>query len=357
MRQIDANRWYTNFGPLVNKFLSRTAQLFSTPFDHVVCGATGTQLLEICLKALGVKPRSFCVMSSWTFVATPLAAVSAGLEPLFVDVELDTQTIDPVKLLQDLPRLLQQGPISAVLVTAPFGRPVDTLAWDEFTELSGIPVIIDGAAAFDSLLQNTEMCIGRTPIMVSLHATKVFGVGEGGLLFSSNQDLLSRIQNMTQFGFPSGVRNAHYLGTNGKMNEYVAAVGLAALDSWQDTRRAWQDTTACYSYYLKKAGIEHMLSPNWVGSTCNVIIPSSADAVLNELDKQGIATRKWWGDGCHRQLVFQQSHRGSSLRHTEWLQQSVLGLPFYLDMSEEVIVHVVNATTKAVALRAEAIVA
>jgi dTDP-4-amino-4,6-dideoxygalactose transaminase len=342
LQQIDANRWYSNFGPLHNEFSSRLAKLFNVSQEQIACGTTGTQLLELCLRALEIKPGSLCVMPAWTFVATPLAAASANLEPIFVDVDLDTQTLAPEKLLEQIPKLKQMGNIGAVMVTAPFGKPVDTLAWDNFTDLTGIPVVIDAAAAFDTMLQLPEMQVRNTPMLVSLHATKVFGIGEGGVLFSQNENLIQRIISMSQFGFTKGKRDSNLLGTNIKMSEYVCAVGLAVLDGWAEIRSEWQVITDHYRKAFKNTGIRDMLSADFISSTCNIIAPLQANALLQELDKQGVMTRKWWSDGCHHQPVFRNSLRGSGLNNTEFLQKSVLGVPFYLEMNLSVIDSIVT---------------
>lgn len=348
LQQIDAKRWYSNFGPLHELFIARLAELFRVQTSHVLCAATGTQLLELCLKAFVAEPGSLCVMPAWTFVATPLAAVAAKLEPFFVDVDLATQMIDPVWLLEELPRLSQQGKIGAVVVTAPFGCPINRLAWDDFTAKTGIPVLIDAAAAFDTILQEPQMQVGRTPMMVSLHATKVFGIGEGAVLLSTDEALMSQVVSMTQFGFPPGVRSAYCAGTNAKISEYTAAVGLAALDAWPVARSHWEKVSKQYQRRLGEAEVTHMFSFDWVTSVCNIIVPYQADGIAAKLDDVGVMTRKWWGDGCHHQPIFQQSLRSSSLKNTEYLQKSVLGLPFYVDMANTDIELVIERALSAI---------
>jgi dTDP-4-amino-4,6-dideoxygalactose transaminase len=340
--QIDSNRWYSNFGPLHHEFSSRLASLFKVTTSQIVFGTTGTQVLEICLRAMGIKPGSLCVMPSWTFIATPLAAVSANLEPVFVDVDAKTQSICPEILFDLLPTIKQMGTIGAVIVTSPFGVPVDTLAWDRFTEATGIPVIIDAAAAFDSMLRVPEMKVRNTPMMVSLHATKAFGIGEGGVIFSQNEKLMQRVLNLTRFGFHKGERESRELGTNIKMSEYVCAVGLAALDEWPDTRDSWEQLTDYYLRVLDQARVNHSLSSDWVSSTCNILVPGQADALARECEQQNIMVRKWWGEGCHHQPVFQQARCVGDLRNTEFLRKSILGLPFYLDLTEDKVNNIVD---------------
>jgi len=343
LQQIDTNRWYTNYGPLVCEFLARMASLFNVARTQVISASNGTLMLELCLKAMNIPNHSLCIMPSWTFVATPLAAVNANLRPYFVDVELDTQTIDPIKLEKSLPAILATGEIGAVIAVTPFGMPVNVKAWDDFTERTGIPVIIDAAAGFDAALQLPQMKIGKTPMMISLHATKVMGIGEAAILFSQHEALINQIECLTQFGFPRGVRDAECFGTNAKISEYVGAVGLAALDVWQETRKAWKTISDYYQTCLNEAGIEHTLTHDWVSSTCNVMLPHQANDTILNLEAAGIMARKWYGDGCHQQSVFKNAPY-TDLNHTAFLAASNVGLPFYIGMEKNVIEQVVEAT-------------
>jgi dTDP-4-amino-4,6-dideoxygalactose transaminase len=342
LQKIDSNRWYSNFGPLHSEFTSRLSALFNVKSSQLVCGTTGTQLLEICLRALGIKAGSSCVMPAWTFIATPLAAVSANLEPVFIDVDAKTQALCPEMLLALLPQIREMGAIGAVIVTAPFGKPIDTLAWDKFTDTTGIPVIIDAAAAFDSMLCIPEMEVRNTPMMVSLHATKAFGIGEGGVIFSQNEKLIQNMLSLTQFGFRKGERESRMLGTNIKVSEYVCAVGLAALDDWPITRAAWEEVTQNYLKALNQVGITNVLSSDWISSTCNILIPEKADTLAQEYEQQNIMVRKWWGEGCHHQPVFRQARCVGDLKNTEFLRKSILGLPFYLDLTATGVNNVIN---------------
>ena len=173
LREIDESRWYSNFGPLLRRFQARLAEHFDVPVEGVACVANGTLALTVGLMALGVREGSRCVMPSWTFIATPSAACAAGLKPYFVDVDAQSWAIDPNAVRP----LIGREDICAVIPVSPFGAPIDRAAWDRFTEETGTPVIIDAAAGFDTVARIPAMRPGRTPIMISLHATKPFGVG------------------------------------------------------------------------------------------------------------------------------------------------------------------------------------
>lgn len=328
LQQIDASRWYTNSGPLLRRFESRLARHFAGPEGCAVCITNGTLGLVLTLKALGVPSGGFCAMPSWTFMATPAAAVAAGLAPWFLDIEERTWALDPAMVEEHLARA--PGPVRAVIPVSPFGAPLDLAAWAEFRERTNIPVIVDMAAGFDSCAAD------MVPVVVSLHATKVFGVGEGGLVVTNDQDLAASIRRRANYGVKPGA-GATSEGINAKMSEYAAAVGLAGLDRWPRQREIYSALTRTYREKLgTMAGVSFVPSfgEDWLSSTCNVRFDwGQADRLIAALRLKGIECRQWWGKGCHRQPAFSR-YPTTPLPVTEALSATVLGLPFYPGLSE-----------------------
>ncbi len=346
LREIDESRWYSKFGPLLRRFEARLAEHFDLPVEGVACVASGTMALAVGLMALGVRKGSRCVMPSWTFVATPSAACAAGLKPYFVDVGEQSWAIDP-----DAVRALVGGEdIGAVIPVSSFGAPIDRTAWDKFTEETGIPVIVDAAAGFDTVARIPAMRPGPTPIMISLHATKPFGVGEGGVLLCTDVAFIARVRQTINYGF-RGRPEALVTGINAKLNEYAAAIGLAGLDAWEDCRASWSLLTDHYRSRLVKVP-EISLCPGygtgWVSSYCNIALPVGADApmVIERLHRARIDARQWWHRGCHRQPAFAQ-FPCAPLPVTENLTPRVVGLPFWIDLEPAVADRVVGALAEA----------
>lgn len=337
--EIDAARWYSNSGPLLMRFEKRLANHFGTEPSMLTTAANGTLMMVSILRSFNIPDQSLCIMPSWTFVATPAAACYSGLIPYFVDVDRDTQTLQPAALKAQLSDTSK--PIGAVIVVAPFGAPVDRKSWDEFTAETGIPVIIDAAAAFDTVRELPEISIGNTPVMISLHATKIFGIGEGGLVLSTDADLVKKIKLNTSFGF-NGNREALLVGYNAKLSEYSAAVGLASLDDWENTRNSWAIVRDNYIENLDKINVEHHLSREWVSSTYNIILPEKAEIIAAELQASGIDTRKWWGNGCHQHAAYEKFPTAKDLSNTDWLAQSVLGLPGAVDFEPRLVKQVTD---------------
>jgi dTDP-4-amino-4,6-dideoxygalactose transaminase len=330
LKEIDANHWYANHGLLWLRFQSRLADHWGVANGSVALVANATLGLTLALRASGVRPGSFCLMPSWTFVASAGAAIQAGLTPRFVDVERDTWMPDPAALAKrsDL------AEIGAIMIVAPFGMPFDVRPWDELSERTGIPVIIDGAAAFDSLRAAGPGPIGRSPIVVSLHATKVFGIGEGGAVICGDAEWLERLRRLSNFGF-YGSRVSLLPGINAKISEYAAAIGLAGFDVWPSARAKFALLTERYRERLARQGAVELMprfGEGWVTSTLSVIWPQDCPNGSAKLAAEGIATLPWWGHGCHAQPAFADCPR-DPLPITEELGRTVTGLPFWLDMT------------------------
>lgn len=340
LQQIDEARWYSNFGPLLTALEQRIARRFPAN-AAVVTVANATQALTLTLKAMDLNPGGYVIMPSWTFVATAHAVIQAGLKPWFMDVDPQTWMLDPATVIALSPELAHEA--VAVIPVCAFGAMPDLSAWRAFRELTGLPVLLDAAAAFDALDD------ARLPAVVSLHATKVLGVGEGGFLVTEDAALARRVRLSANFGF-EGSRNSLIAATNAKLSEYTAAVGLAALDSWPGDRLRWMRTAQMLRIALigrPDVRFQEGWGRDWVTSVCTVALPlGSAPRIAQVLREAGVDTRQWWGGGCHASTAFIDCRR-EALPVTEALAGSTIGLPFSIDMSAEDIARVATALDRA----------
>jgi dTDP-4-amino-4,6-dideoxygalactose transaminase len=330
LQRIDEKRQYSNFGPLVLELEHRLAVRYGVSQAEVTTVANATVGLTAVLRALDIPTGSLCAMPAWTFVASPEAAQCAGLVPWFLDVQETDWALSPAIVEGALARMPSTQRLGAVMPVAPFGQPLDLSGWEEFQRRTGIPVIVDAAAAFDSL-QATHL-----PCVVSLHATKILGCGEGGFIMSRDTALLRRVRAGTTFGF-SGSREAVVPGSNAKMSEYAAAVGLAALDGWSTTRDAFLSRAATYAsefFGSKAVKLQVGFGISWISATCCVRLPEgSAPAVAAALGAIGAEARHWWGRGAHEHFLTRLWPR-EPLPVTTLLASSTIGLPFFVDISD-----------------------
>ncbi len=324
--RIDSGRVYSNFGPLATQLENRLAAHFGGVDNATTTVANATLGLTLALAAQRVRPGTLCAIPAWTFVASPQAAILAGLVPYFVDVDPRTWALEPDAIDAAIARA--PGEVGAVMPVAPFGRPIDVGGWDRFRSRSGLAVVIDAAAGFDALTPT------GTPAVVSLHATKVLGTGEGGFILCTNSDLILDIRARMNFGF-HGSRVARVAAFNAKLSEYHAAVGHAALDEWQGARREWLTVAARYRAALADSSVarlQHGFGADWVSSVCVLDLRrTDADRLERHMGRVAIETRRWWGNGAHAHLSMSAWPR-TPLPVTEELSRSTLAIPIFRDM-------------------------
>jgi dTDP-4-amino-4,6-dideoxygalactose transaminase len=337
LRSIDGSRVYSNFGPLAAALEDRLAEHYGLNERTVATVANATLGLAIALAVQQPAPGTLCAMPAWTFAASAHAAVMAGLVPYFVDVDPETWALDPDKLLNELK--LAPASVSAVMPVMPFGSPLDIAGWDAFRSKTGLAVVIDAAAAFDSLVP------GSVPSVVSLHATKVLGTGEGGFVVSTDTNIRTAVRMRSNFGF-AGSRKAQAAAFNAKLSEYQAAVGHAALDEWSQTRAEWNEAANIYRHALGRSNqvfLQPGFGESWISSTCVLgFAQPAADRVEQSLMDCNVETRRWWGTGAHDHPATASFPR-ATLSATNVLSRSTLAVPFYRDIAEPEIGRVAEA--------------
>ncbi len=323
LERIDETGWYTNYGPLNGEFERRLGEHFRAAAGCITTVSSGTAGLTVALMASDARRDGYCILPSFTFVATAHAACFAGLKPFFVDVDDGSWALTPAIARQALREA--PGPVSAVIPVSAFGAPVDAAEWAEFRSETGVPVVIDAADGFDTARSSS------VPTVVSLHATKLFGVGEGGLVLCDDAGAIERIQRHSNFGFFER-READVTGTNAKLSEYHAAVGLAGLDAWPKRRQILQQIAGQYRQRLDAAGTfrtQEGFGSSWLASTLTVDVGvGKRDIVAAGMLSRGIETRAWWGAGCASHRAFRDCPR-TSLQTTERLAARIVSFPFH----------------------------
>jgi dTDP-4-amino-4,6-dideoxygalactose transaminase len=346
LRAIEERRSYSNSGPLCQKLESELSRQLHCQQEMVITAASATAGITAALLALDLPPDSICLMPSWTFVATPHAALAAGMKPFFMDVDRHSWALDP----SEVRRALADGLCApqAIMVVSPFGAPLDVTAWQKLQQETGIPIIVDAAAGFDTVRFSSLISV------VSLHATKILAAGEGGFVVTPTSELRDRLKSCSNFGF-LGSRVAQCRAVNSKMSEYHAAVALASLEAWPATRLRHLQIASWY-----RKGLAHVpgvaLQPGygegWACGTTNVLLEGdSAESIGRYLLREGVETRMWWGTGCHLQPAFSACSRGK-LPQTEFLAAHTLGLPHFPDMEKADVDLVCRVLGKALRSRA-----
>ncbi|MCK5776378.1 MAG: DegT/DnrJ/EryC1/StrS family aminotransferase, partial [Bacteroidales bacterium] len=234
--KIYANGWVTNRGPLVRELEVKLADYLGV--KNIVLVANGTIALETAYRLL--KLKGDVITTPFSFVATTSSLVANNLNPVFADINPYTFNIDP----KNIEQVMTQN-TRAIVPTHIFGNACEVEAIDKIAKRHNLKVIYDAAHTFgikykgESLLNHGDVSI------LSFHATKIFHTIEGGALIINNDALVEEARLLINFGI-DGLDSVKSLGTNGKMNEFEAAMGLCMLD---DMDLIIQKSQEIYEYY------------------------------------------------------------------------------------------------------------
>ena len=354
LKRIDESRWYSNFGPLCRELEARLGAMFAArnPLPlHLTTVSNATLGLELALTALDLEPGSRVLIPALTFVATATAVARAGLVPVVSDIDPDSWLLTPA--IARAARTTSK--IDAVMPVATFGCPHDMAGWDAFQAETGLPVVIDAAAAFGNQWQT-----GRATLVFSLHATKSFAAGEGGLVISRDADLVKRVRQLSNFGInldpaattPMG--QVDLPGTNAKLSEYHAAIGLANLERWPALAQA---RIALFERYSAEIGRIAGLNTRWQatppGLTRTLLCFRVASSGMREAIElacrtANIETRRWYLPLIQQHDGFTELPRAGHIPCAFEVAQDLVGLPFHNHFNEGAITRICSAVAGAV---------
>lgn len=324
--EIDNNRYYSNFGPLVQKLQDRLASITNS---QILSMSSGMAALEIAIMAMNLPHKSKVLVPSWTFIATPHAAYRMGYDLIFLDCSKENWALDPQSCIEFIQNSNEQ--ISLVIPVAPFGLPLDIKAWENVEKTTGARVLIDGAA-----MRIQDITSSRSvPVMVSLHATKYLPAAEGGILISDDTDFLARCKAIANFGIDHDA--IKHLGGNYKMSEYHAAIAHCSLDEKTEIEQDW---ARVYKRYFDQ--LSHISNIS-IAPVTNISRPNSTMIITcdnideNVMKAAGIGTRRWWRNGCHNSEYYQNLYglNDTSFPNTSKLAKTSIGLPCYRTLQDK----------------------
>jgi dTDP-4-amino-4,6-dideoxygalactose transaminase len=338
--KIEKSGIYSNNGPLKSELEEVIAANFGLSMENVAVCSNGTLGLAGLIQTSGIESSKKIVIPSWTFVATPLSVISAGFTPLFADVDLSTwgMNVEHVK--------------SGSIYVSPFGYPVSIPDIESRIKSKNETLIIDAAASFSNYQHFNLKTQNRYAIMLSLHATKLIGAGEGGVIISNDKEWVKKFRIWTNFGF-SGSRDSDYLGTNAKMSEYSAAVALASINSYKDNFKKFKTLsehcragTRALNLMSHPAMSDGYVSPYWI---IKLNDNKQKRDLITELNRLEIEWRDWWSKGCHLMNAFTKVQKIQPLDNTKILADLTIGLPFHYYLNESDIDLILQVVTKVVA--------
>jgi dTDP-4-amino-4,6-dideoxygalactose transaminase len=318
----------TNRGPYVDTFEAEVARLSGV--DHCVSVCNATAGLQVLLRTVGAQDE--VIVPSHTFVATAHAVRWLGMRPVFADVSRATHCLDPASVERAV-----TSRTSAILGVHLWGRVGDVDGLQRIADDHAIPLLFDAAHALGSRRQNVPITALGAASVVSFHATKFLNSFEGGAILTDDAALAAEARAMTNFGF-TGRDSVRSLGTNAKMSEISAAMGLTQLETIDQSLETNRLRMASYARQLRDLpGLTVLEDPTDQDSNGQYVVVEidanafgcTRDTLLAALEAERVMARRYFWPGAHRMEPHrsEQPDVGRLLPVTEHIASMVLVLP------------------------------
>lgn len=336
MAEVYSSKWLTNNGPMVQELEQRLVEYLGV--KHCVAMSNGTVALELAIRANGLCDE--VIVPSMTFVATAHALQWQGITPVFADIDPLTKTLSLASVNENIsPRT------TGIVGVHLYGRPCEVENLQNLADFFDLKLLFDSAHAFG--VSSGGRFIGNfgNCEVFSFHATKVFNTFEGGAVTTNDDELARKLRLMRNFGF-EGEDEVSYIGTNGKMSEVCAAMGLTNLESLHefiDVNRV--------NYHAYMAGLEALPGVELITydeqeknnfqyiilRVDEALYGRTRDELKQKLEDHGVMARRYFYPGCHRMEPYATLYPDSAgtLPHTEAFSQQVLALPTGTQLAPE----------------------
>ncbi len=330
-------KWLSNNGLYVQEFEKRIAEFLNVRHCIAVCNATVG--LEIVTKAAGITGE--VIIPSFTFIATAHALQWQNITPVFCDIDPQTHNIDPQQVEQKI-----TSRTTGILGVHVWGRPCNVEALADIAQRRNVKLLFDAAHAFGCSHKGRMIGTFGEAEVFSFHATKFLNTFEGGAITTNSDELAEKIRLMKNFGFGVGYDNVIDIGTNGKMSEVSAAMGVTGLESVTDfidvNHRNYKQYKAELSYL---PGIQLITYDKVEKNNYQYIIVEvdeqeaglSRDELVQVLHSKNIMARRYFHPGCHQMEPYRSFFQNINLQlpETEKLTQKVMSLPTGTAVTEE----------------------
>ena len=283
--EIWSNQWLTNNGPMLQKFQKALSEYLGVPETNLALFNNGTLALELGYYAMGLAGGDV-ITTPFTFVATSHALKRIGANPIFADIDPKTLCLDPAKVEKLItPRT------KAIVPVHVYGNACDVDGFAKLGEKYGVKIIYDAAHAFGikSLVGCGDMS------MYSFHPTKLFHSCEGGLLVFKDAKVQEKLYELRNFAIHSETECVD-VGSNAKMNELQALMGLECLKKIDDLLTYRQEVYAAYEEVFDGCDCIRLIDKSYNKAYVPVLLKNFAvrECVYEELRKCNIFARRYF---------------------------------------------------------------
>lgn len=219
-------RLFSNNGPLVSELTEKLEKYLGV--ENLLLVNNGTLALEVAMQALGLGNRDEAITTPFTYVATSSAIKRMGVEPIFSDINKDDWCLNPDLLLSKFTKRTK-----AIVPVHVFGNVCDMDALEQIARERNVKLLFDASHCFSTEYNGTSVLNYGDASVLSFHATKLFHTGEGGAIVFKQRKHYEIAKKIIEFGYDKN-REIVEVGTNAKMSELNAALGLSILNEFDD---------------------------------------------------------------------------------------------------------------------------
>ncbi len=331
--EIYENGWLTNNGPLVQRLEKRLAEYLGV--KNIVLVSNGTVALEIAYRTLDIK--GFAITTPFSFVATTSSLVTNNILPIFADIDKNTFNLDS----KNIEKLITPN-TSAIVPVHVFGNACEVEEIEQIANKYNLKVVYDAAHAFDVKYKDTSVLNYGDISTLSFHATKLFHTIEGGALIINDDELVQKARYLINFGIKNQEEIPH-LGTNAKMNEFEAAMGLCVIDDIEEIKEKRKVILEDYRNELK--GLVEFQEQN-KNATENYsyfpVVFKSEEQLLkvqNALNEKQIFPRRYFYPSLDTLEYIEPKQECKISRD---ISKRILCLPIYAELENEIQVQIIS---------------
>ncbi|MCM0081189.1 LegC family aminotransferase [Geomonas sp. Red32] len=344
VRECLDSGWVSSVGSFVDRFERALEDFTGAP--HAVAVVNGTAALHLCLLLAGVEPGDEVLIPALSFVATANAVAYCGAVPHFVDSEISTLGVDPVKLARYLEEIalpspggcrnrMSGRPIRALVPMHTFGHPADLQGLSELCGRFGLALVEDAAESLGSRYRGAHTGTFGLLGAVSFNGNKIVTTGGGGAILTGDEALARRARHLsTTAKLPHRWAFRHdAVGFNYRLPNLNAALGVAQMEELPAFLSAKRRLAAYYrEEFATLAGASFFAAPEgcqsnyWLNAL--LLAPELAglrDRLLDELNDRGIMARPAW-EPLHRLPPYLDAPR-MELSTAEGLADRIINIP------------------------------
>lgn len=331
IEKIYKNGWLTNNGELVQLLEKKLADFLGV--ENIVLVANGSIALQLAYKALELEGE--VITTPFSFAATTGTLIWEGLKPIFCDIDSETFNINPNEIEKKI-----TTKTSAIVPVHVFGNACEIDNITCIADKYKLKVVYDAAHAFDVNYKNKSILNFGDISTISFHATKLFHTIEGGAIITKDSETARKIRLLMNFGI-SGPDEIECFGTNAKMNEFEAAMGLCVLEEIHYIKEERKKITTKYKKELQNfVSFQRMNINSTENNAYFPILFKNEEMlirVLQELKSQNINPRRYFYPSLN--TIFESSEQ---MKISQDIASRILCLPIYPGLQENKIEEISN---------------